>query len=156
MKNRHNQPYRSSVKTRHLTQQLVNMPNMPMAELWAIWDRHFTCRPVHPNRRHLESRLAYHLQEQAFGGIPIATKNFLIEIGEQFSKIKTSHHQSNTLLPGTTLIREFDGQQYRVQVIGKNRFEINGQTFKSLSAIAQMISGTSVSGQAWFGLAGEQ
>ena len=88
--------------------------------------------------------------------LPIATKNFLIEIGEQFSKIKTSHHQSNTLLPGTTLIREFDGQQYRVQVIGKNRFEINGQTFKSLSAIAQMISGTSVSGQAWFGLAGEQ
>lgn len=43
-----------------------------------------------------ESRLAYRFQEQVFGGVPLATKSLLAEIGEQFSKIKTSHHQSNT------------------------------------------------------------
>jgi hypothetical protein len=155
MTSHHSSPDRSTTQTRHIAQQISKMSQMPIVELWAIWDRHFACRPVHPNRRHLESQIAYRLQEQALGGVRISTKNFLIEIGEQFSKIKTSHHQSNTLLPGTTLLREFDGQQYRVQVIGKNRFEINGQIFKSLSAIAQMISGTSVSGQAWFSLAGE-
>lgn len=156
MKNQHNRQPRCTVRTEHLNQKLLNLPNMPMIELWAIWDRHFTHRPTHPNRRHLESRLAYRFQEQAFGGIPNGTKNFLIEIGEQFSKIKTSHHQSRTLLPGSTLLREFDGQQYCVQVVGKNQFAIDGQIFKSLSAIAQMISSTNLSGHAWFGLAEEE
>jgi hypothetical protein len=156
MKNRHNLQHRCAVKTEHINQKLVNLSKMPMLELWVIWDYHFKCRPAHPNRRHLESRLAYRFQEQAFGGIPIATQNFLIEIGEQFSKIKTSHHQSRTLLPGSTLLREFDGQQYCAQVVGKNQFVMDGQIFKSLSAIAQMISGTNVCGHAWFGLAKEQ
>lgn len=156
MKNRRNHPRRSIAKTEHIAQQIAIMADMPMAELWAIWDRHFSCRPPYPNRRHLESRLAYRLQEQVFGGVLPATKNLLADIGEQFSKIKTSLHQSNTPLPGTTLLREFDGQQYRVQVLGESRFEINGQLFKSLSAIARMITGTSTSGDEFFGLTGEQ
>jgi Protein of unknown function (DUF2924) len=156
MKNRCNHPHRSITQTGQISHQIAIMADMTMAELWAIWDQHFSCRPPHPNRRHLESRLAYRLQEQVFGGVPLATKNLLAEIGEQCSKIKTSHHQSNTPLPGTTLVREFDGQQYRVQVLGESRFEINGQLFKSLSAIARMITGTSASGQEFFGLTGEQ
>ena len=156
MKSRHNHPPRSIVKTEHIAQQITVMADMPMAQLWTIWDRHFSCRPPHPNRRHLEPRLAYRLQEQIFGGVPPATKKLLAEIGEQFSKIKTSHHQSNTPLPGTTLVREFDGQQYRVQVLGESRFEINGQLFKSLSAVARMITGTSTPGHEFFGLTGGQ
>jgi hypothetical protein len=156
MKNCRNYPRRSIVKTGHISQQIAVMADMPMAELWTIWDQHFNCRPPHPNRKHLESRLAFRLQEQAFGGMPLATKNFLTEIGEQFSKIKTSLDQSNTPLPGTTLLREFDGQQHRVQVLGESRFEINGQLFKSLSAIARMITGKRTSGQEFFGLTGEQ
>jgi hypothetical protein len=156
MKNLSNHPRRSIAKTEHIAQQIAIMADMPMAELWAIWDRHFSGRPLHPNRRHLESRLAYRLQEQVFGGLPPATKKLLAEIGEQFSKIKTSHHQSNTPLPGTTLVREFDGQQYRVQVLGESRFEINGQLFKSLSAVARMITGTSTPGHEFFGLTGGQ
>jgi hypothetical protein len=156
MKNRRNHPRRSIAKTEHIAQQIAVMADMPMAELWAIWDRHFSCRPPYPNRRHLESRLAYRLQEQVFGGVPPATKNLLTEIGEQFSKIQTSPHQSRTPLPGTTLLREFDGQQYRVQVLGKSHFAINGKLFKSLSAIARMITGKSTSGEEFFGLTGEQ
>jgi hypothetical protein len=156
MKNHRNYPRRSIAQTEHIAQQIAIMADMPMTELWAIWDRHFSCRPPYPNRRHLESRLAYRLQEQVFGGLPPATKKLLGEIGEQFSKIKTSHHQSNTLLPGTTLVREFDGQQYRVQVLGESRFEIHGQLFKSLSAIARMITCTSTSGDEFFGLTGDQ
>lgn len=156
MKNRSNHPHRSIAKTEHIAQQIAVMADMPMAELWAIWDRHFSWRPPYPNRRHLESRLAYRLQEQVFGGVPTATKNLLAEIGEQFSKIKTSPHQSSTPLPGATLLREFDGQQYRVQVLGESRFEIKGQLFKSLSAVARMITGTSTPGHEFFGLTGGQ
>ncbi len=50
--------------------QLAALPSLPMAELWALWDAHFPRRPAHPNRRYLESRLAYRIQEQAYGALP--------------------------------------------------------------------------------------
>jgi hypothetical protein len=30
--------------------QLAALPNLPMAELWALWDQHFPRRPSHRNR----------------------------------------------------------------------------------------------------------
>lgn len=44
MKNRRNHPRRSIAKTEHIAQQIAIMADMPMAELWAIWDRHFSGR----------------------------------------------------------------------------------------------------------------
>ena len=48
--------------------QIAALPALPMAELWALWDQHFPRRPKHINRPFLESRLAYRIQEMAFGG----------------------------------------------------------------------------------------
>ena len=42
---------------------------LPMSELWTVWDRYFPRRPDYPNRTHVESRIAYKLQEEAFGGL---------------------------------------------------------------------------------------
>ncbi|MFM7011454.1 MAG: DUF2924 domain-containing protein, partial [Betaproteobacteria bacterium] len=97
MRNVLNHPCRSKVKTGHITRQIIALANMPMAELWSLWDKHFANRPSHPNRKHLESRLAYRLQELAFGGVPIATKALLAEFGERLSKIKTSPRPSTAL-----------------------------------------------------------
>ena len=50
--------------------QLAALPSMPMAELWALWDEHFPRRPSHRNRNYVESRLAYRIQEKAYGALP--------------------------------------------------------------------------------------
>lgn len=50
--------------------QLAALPNLPMPELWALWDRHFPRRPSHHNRDYVESRIAYRIQELAYGGLP--------------------------------------------------------------------------------------
>lgn len=68
MRNSHNHPCRSTIKTSDITLKIAAMAHMQMAELWAFWDSHFASRPIHPNRKHLESRLAYRLQELTFGG----------------------------------------------------------------------------------------
>lgn len=132
--------------------QLHSLSSLPMPEFWKLWDKHFKERPKHPHRKQLESRLAYRLQEIAYGGISPETRNLLADIGERLSKIKTSKRLSTTLLPGTVLIREFDGIDYLVTVAMDGRFEFEGHKYKSLSAIAKQITGTQWSGPAFFGL----
>lgn len=43
--------------------------------------------PPYPNRTHVESRVAYKLQEEAFGGLAPETKHRLEAIGAKHSKI---------------------------------------------------------------------
>jgi len=54
--------------------QVAALSSLPMPELWTVWDRFFKRRPENPNRNYMESRVAYKLQEQAFGGLPAETE----------------------------------------------------------------------------------
>ena len=132
--------------------QLHSLSTLAMPEFWELWDKHFRDRPKHPHRKQLESRLAYRLQEIAYGGLSPKTRNLLEDIGERLSKIKINKRLTTTLLPGTVLIREFDGIDYRVTVAIDGRFEFEGHKYKSLSAIAKQITGTQWSGPLFFGL----
>ena len=49
--------------------QVAEIPHLSMGDLWALWDEHFDERPAHHHRGWLESRLAYRIQERAFGGL---------------------------------------------------------------------------------------
>jgi hypothetical protein len=53
-------------------------------------------------------------------------------------------------LPGTLLVREFQGRDIVVKVLDKG-FEYDGSHFKSLSAIAQAATGTKWNGFLFFG-----
>jgi hypothetical protein len=55
------------------------------------------------------------------------------------------------LTPGSRLVREWQGEVYHVLVLPKG-FEMNGQGFRSLSAIARHITGTPWSGPLFFGV----
>jgi hypothetical protein len=135
--------------------QIAAIEHMKMPEIWALWDSYFPNRPAHPNRLHLESRLKYKLQERALGGLPARITEMLANHGEKFSKIKSRHRAKHDALPGTVLHRDFDGQQYKVLVLSDGRYEFEKKTYKSLSAIAKLITGTQWSGPAFFGLKGK-
>jgi hypothetical protein len=55
---------------------------LTMEQLWALWDTHFDARPNHHHRTWLEGRLAYKIQELAFGGLKSAVRRKLQEIGQ--------------------------------------------------------------------------
>ena len=80
----------------------------------------------------------------------------LADYGARFSKIKTAAPSTRTVLPGTTLLREFDGKKYKVTVLADGGYEYDGHQYKSLSAIAKLITGTQWSGPAFFGLKGKK
>ena len=60
------------------------------------------------------------------------------------------HHQDQPM-PGTRLIREWQGVEHCVTVRDEG-FEYQGRPFKSLSAVARAITGTQWNGWLFFGL----
>lgn len=133
--------------------RIAAMANMPMAELWVLWDRYFQRRPSHPNRVYVESRVAYKIQEEAFGGLSADTRRRLEAIGARHSKIKLrAKAQEHHFAPGTMLLREWGEREHRVTVNAQGQFEYEGRAFKSLTAVARQITGTHWSGPLFFGL----
>lgn len=56
-----------------------------------------------------------------------------------------------SLSPGTRLLREWQGQTHHVTVLVEG-FEYDGNVFRSLTAIARVITGMAWSGPLFFGL----
>lgn len=143
-------------KQQTVARQIADLSQMSMAELWPIWDRYFPRRPDYPNRTHVESRIAYKLQEEVFGGLAPETKQRLEAIGAKHSKIKLrAKPREFNFAPGTVILREWGEREHRVTVTAEGLFEYEGNTFKSLTAVARHITGTHWSGPLFFGLAGK-
>lgn len=133
--------------------RVAGLSTLSMPEIWALWDRHFGQRPNYPNRTYVESCLAYKIQEEALGGLAPATRQRLHAIGAQQSKIQVrAKPRDLTFAPGAQLVREWGEREHRVTVTAEGRFAYEGQTFKSLSAVARHITGTRWSGYAFFGV----
>ncbi len=106
------------------------------------------------NRRFLETRLAYRIQELAYGGLKRETQKRLELLGEQLDGGKKKvrrRRQDNRPIAGTRLIREWQGSPCEV-LVGVDYFDYQGRRYKSLSSIAKAITGTNRNGWAFFGL----
>lgn len=142
-----------NLNTRLAAPSLVDLPNLKMSELWELWDKYFAHRPNRPNRTYVESRLAYKIQEEMYGGLRAATRERLEAIGARHSKIKLrAKPRKFQFSPGTVLTRVWQDIDHQVTVNGKGNFEYKGQTFTSLTAVARHITGAHWSGPYFFGL----
>ena len=61
------------------------------------------------------------------------------------------HRDERVPLPGTILTRQFKGVVHRVAIL-PNGFEYDGEVYRSLSAVAQAITGSHWNGMLFFGL----
>ncbi|MBN9462219.1 MAG: DUF2924 domain-containing protein [Burkholderiales bacterium] len=137
--------------------RIAELSCLPMAELWSLWDRYFTRRPDYPNRTHVESRIAYKMQEEAFGGLDVTTRQRLEAIGAKHSKIKLrAKPREFNFAPGTVLLREWGDREHKVTVSAEGLFQYEGRSFKSLTAVARHITGTHWNGPLFFGLGGKR
>ena len=57
-----------------------------------------------------------------------------------------------SIVDGTKLVREFRGRKYTVLVL-QDGYEFNGEKYRSLSAVANKITGTRWNGKKFFGVA---
>ena len=114
----------------------------------------FGTEPPPYNRRFLESRLAYRVQELAYGGLRPETLARFEALGEQFDGGNITVRRmrgDDRPIAGTQLIREYQGVEHLVTV-KRDGFDYQGRPYKSLSAIARGITGTRWNGRVFFGL----
>ena len=106
----------------------------------------------------LIKRLAYRIQELAYGGLQETTRRrmdrLLDDEGYDGLGVKSRAKKTkpgDTLLPGTLLAREWQGERHEV-IVGEDRnFEYRGMPYRSLSAVARAITGTRWNGPKFFG-----
>ncbi|KKB79723.1 hypothetical protein VW35_04205 [Devosia soli] len=134
--------------------QIADLKSLSIADLKAKWQVLFgTPAPLY-NRRFIESRLTYRIQELAYGGLKPETIKRLEELGEELDggRIEVRKRSANLLpITGTRLLREWQGVEHTVTVTDSG-FDYMGQPYQSLSAIARRITGTRWNGWTFFGL----
>ena len=134
--------------------RLAALKTTTTPQLKAQWRELFETEPPPFNRRYLETRLAYRIQELVYGGLKPETIKRLEALGEQLDGGNiTTRRMRTDLKPiaGTRLIRDWKGMEQIVTVM-QDGFEWQGRPYQSLSAIARAITGTRWNGWVFFGL----
>ena len=134
--------------------RLAALKTAPAAELQAQWRELFGKEAPPHNRTFLQSRLAYRVQELAYGGLKPETLRRLQAMGEQLDGGNITLRRirgDDKPITGTKLIRHYQGVEHAV-VVRVDGYEWEGRPYRSLSAIARAITGTRWNGWTFFGL----
>jgi hypothetical protein len=133
--------------------QIAALKAKPIQALKQQWRDLFETEPPPYNRRFLEHRLAYRIQDLAYGGLKPETIARLRAIAEDLDggDLRRRQPANDRPVAGTRLIREYQGVEHCVTVRDED-FEYQGRLYKSLSAIARAITGTRWNGLTFFGI----
>lgn len=136
-----------------LPARLAAVGTMERDDLVAEWRRQFRVNPPDRIRRELlELAVAWKVQEKALGGLKKAVATELRSLADALATTGDIHRaKTPKLKPGARLLREWGGATHEVTVIDGG-YLWNGEVRKSLSAIAEEITGTHWSGPRFFGL----
>jgi len=137
--------------------QIAELQDMSYASLKDRWRSLYGTDPPAYKRAHMIRRLAYRIQELAYGGLSDRTKAELERIAERDERERKEKKsggrkaKSTHPLPGTRLVRQWNGGRYEVTAV-EGGFEYDGRRYRSLSAVARAITGAHWSGPQFFGL----
>jgi hypothetical protein len=134
--------------------QLAALRKMSVVELKQRWEVLFGTVAPNNSRSYLEVRLGNRIQELMLGGLSRDTRrvlDLLVKELEGKNTRKAIMTDPRKPIPGTRLLREWDGAEHSVTVL-RDGFDWQGRKFKSLSAVARAITGTQWNGYRFFGL----
>ncbi|AGI66529.1 putative DUF2924 family protein [Octadecabacter antarcticus 307] len=126
----------------------VELEDMDRSTLRVTWGAAFGEAPPHfLSMIFMRKALIWDAQCRRSAGLPADLKRAL----KAAAGGKRVRGPAPAIRAGTQLVREWNGRRYQVDV-GDDGYIMNGERFKSLSAIALHITGTSWSGPRFFGL----
>ncbi len=112
--------------------------------------------PIRMGRDLLMRAVGHRIQENARGGPQKALQRRLKRLIEDLRQNgKVSVVRPASIKSGTRLIREWRGETHLVTALADG-FAYQNKTYRSLSQIARLITGTRWSGPAFFGLKGKE
>ena len=120
------------------------------------------------NKSYLLKRVAWRMQSNAEGDLPERARKRAAELArdsdlrlnpprpvEHRDEPYVSAPQPGLPMPGAMLRRDYKGRTILVTVLEKG-FEFEGESFRSLSAIAKHITGSHWNGRLFFGFTGKE
>jgi hypothetical protein len=150
--------------------QIQSLQRMSVADLLREWE-HLYGEPARSrNRDYLWRRLAWRVQELAYGGLSEAAKAKIVEfastsfprarVATDLASVATTapaaappktHRDPRLPSPGTVITRQFHGREIRVVAL-EDGFEWDGREFDSLTAVAKSVTGQHWNGRLFFGV----
>jgi hypothetical protein len=133
--------------------ELEQLPKTPIADLRERYRELYRAEPPKAFGPDLLRRsVAHRIQEQAYGGLPVATQRLLSQLVKAaLAKPHGRLELPRRIKPGSELVRSWNGKCHRVMVMADG-FAYDGKEFASLSEIASEITGTRWNGPRFFGL----
>jgi hypothetical protein len=132
--------------------EIAGLLNRPTQDLQLGWRTlHRSGPPLGLSRDLMIRALANELQERAHGGPSTALRRRLQTIARELEKAASSFALGIMPKTGTTLVREWRGHTHTV-LVREDGFEYEGQYYRSLTVIAERITGAHWSGPRFFGL----
>jgi len=131
---------------------IAALPSLNRDRLGDLWRENFGKPPQWGlSRKLMLPILAFRIQERAHGGLKPELQARLREIVASLNpQSKHADEARNRFRAGTRIVREWQGKTYEV-LISAHGYEFQGETYKSLSPIANRITGTRWSGPVFFG-----
>lgn len=140
-------------KEARISQEVRAVGVLSLEQLRREWRRRWDGDPPRFRSRDLLSRaMAYRLQAEAFGDLKPAVRRRIKELTKFFLKDRDYRPTPGPeFKPGTALVREWHGIRHEV-VVSADGFIYQGETFRSLSQVANTITGGKWNGYVFFGL----
>ena len=132
--------------------EIAGLVDRSTQELRRAWRTlHHTGPPLGLSRDLIIRGLADKLQEGAHGGPSRTLQRRLRILAAEFEKGARSFDPGIVPKTGATLVREWRGRTHTV-LVREEGFEYEGQRYRSLTVIAERITGAHWSGPRFFGL----
>ena len=125
--------------------EIALLKTKSLAELQEMWKEYFIEPTVSQNKEFFISRIAYRIQELAYGGMSKEQQRLIAQM------YVPPDVRKNLPPVGTRIIREYHQIEHSV-IILNDGFEYNGLKYSTLSAIAKKITGKKISGRHFFGI----
>jgi hypothetical protein len=154
-------------KSRQCIGDLVDsIPALARGDLLVLWEQYYGTPPDKMiSTKLLVRAVTYAVQVEQQGGLAKRTRKELLRLAGAVgvpsevmtpdglggsSTTRARVRRAALPQPGTRFVREWNGKSHVVEVVDKG-FAWQGQTYRSLSAIASLITGTRWSGPRFFG-----
>ena len=135
----------------NIIKQIIGLQDKKKDELQTLWDKMFNHPPAISSKEHMVSKIAYRIQELAYGGIDEATQSKIRAAAREIKRPKTGKTKKFNPMVGTKIVKEYKGQMIEVLVVNEG-FSYAGEVYTSLSAIATKITGTKWNGLRFFNI----
>ena len=139
-------------KVARICEEVRAIAELELPQLRLGWRRRWGEPPKFRSRDMMARAMAYRVQAEAFGDLAAPLKRKAGEYAAKFAGDRSYAPDAGpTLKPGSSLIREWDGVRHEVAVTAEG-FTYLGKPYRSLSQVAQTITGTKWNGLVFFGL----